>query len=352
MAKHILAIGTLTCFDRATNDIIMTSKSLTTAGLDLGLTMEEIRGGIQNPIQGYLPHTSSMKLSMEDALFDLNYIDMNCNGGITASADVMTTETITTVTANTITVTNTPVSMSGNTAIVGWYKLASDTTETWTTITFSGKNGTATGLASGSTVCVKYFYTNTAGRKLTVNSAFIPKIVRAVITYTLYASSQSGTTTSNAKIGELQIEVPQMQFVGAQSFSISSSGASTSPLEANALVNYNGDCSGNGYYALIKEIITGADPFSNCKAIGVADGDITLAVAGTETIKVYAFYSDGTQPSLISNSLLTFTSATPATATVGANTGLVTGVATGTSTITIIVTGKATLSTKAVATVS
>jgi len=346
MAKNILAIGTLTGFDKTTNDIIVKSDSLTTAGLDLALTMEEIRGGISNPIQGYLPHTSGFGVTLEDCLFDMNYMALNCGGDITSSAGVMTTETVTTTVLNTITVTNTPVALSGNTAVVGWWKLASSTDDAWTTATFTGKNLTAT-LAIGSEVCVKYVYTNASARQFTVSSAFVPKVIRAVITYTLYATSQSGTG-SNAKIGELQIEIPNFQFVGAQSYSVSSSGASSSPIGGNALVTYTGSCSGAGYYALVKEVITNKDPFANCVAIGVADGKIDLSTTYTsEKIRVYGFYNDGTAPSLLDNALLTFTSGTPATATVGANTGLVTRVASGSSTISIVVTGKTALATTA-----
>ena len=347
MAKNIIAIGSFIGFDKATNDIIATSNSLTTAGLDLAVTMDEIRGGISNPIQGYLPHSSSFGVNAEDCLFDMNYVALNCGGDITSTADVMTTETITTSTANKITVTNTPVAMAGNTAVVGWYKLASSTEDAWTTITFVGKDATVS-LPSGSEVCVKYFYSNASARKFTVSSAFIPKVIRAVITYTLYATSQSGTGTSNAKIGELIVEIPNFQFNGTQSLSISSSGATTSPISGNALVTYTGSCNGTGYYALIKEVITNKDTFANVTMIGVADGSIDLSASyATETIKVYGFYNDGTAPSLLDNSLLTFTSGTTGTATVGSRTGIVQRVAAGSSLISIKVTSKPSLSTTA-----
>lgn len=348
--KNILAIGSAIGFDKSTNDIIFTSNSLKTAGFDLALTMEEIRGGVSNPIQGYLPHTGSFTVNMEDSLFDLNYMALNGGGDIFTSSNITTTETITTTVADTITVSQTPVAMSGSVAVVGWYKLASATDDAWTTLTFVGKNATVSGLASGTSVCVRYFYTNASAREFTVLSAFVPKIIRLVVTYTLYASSQSGTG-SPAQIGELQIEIPNFQFSGAQSFSISSSGATTSPLGGNALVTYTGACNGSGYYALVKEVITSADPFAHCIKIGVADGDVDLTVSGTETLQVYGFYNDGTAPSLLDNNLLTFTSSN-ANATVGAHTGLVTGATVGESVLTVVVTTKTSLSTTANVTVT
>ena len=351
MAKSILAIGSFIGFDKATNDIIVTSNSLSTAGLDLAVTMEEVRAGLGNVLQGFMPHTTSFSITAEDALFDLNYMALNCGGNITASADVITTENITTTVANTITVSQTPVAMAGNVAVVGWYKLTNATDDAWTTITFTGNTATVAGLASGSEVCVKYFYADASAREFTVSTNFVPKIIRAVVTYTLYATSQSATG-STAKIGELVIEIPNFQFTGAQSYSVSASGLSTSPIGGMALATYTGACNGAGYYALVKEVITGKDPFANAVKIGVADGDIDLAVSGTETIQVYAFYNDGTAPSKIDNSLLTFTSGTTATCTVGANTGLVTAIASGVSTITVVVSTKTSLSTTATVTVA
>lgn len=350
MAKSILAIGTFVGRNQATQDIIVTSNSLTTSGLDFGLTMDAIRGGVGNRVQGYLPHSSSFDVKLEDSLFDLNYMALNCGGDITASPDVMTNETVTTTAISTITVAKTPVAPTAGGTVYGWYKLASSTTDTWTTITFTGKNATVSGLASGSVICVKYFYNEPSARGFKVSSNFIPKIIDATITYTLY---KTGETISNTtKIGELQVRVPSFQFSGAQSYSISASGATTSPIGGSALSVSSGSCDGSGYYALINEVLTNVDPFANAIKIGIADGEVGLAVAGTETLQVYAFYNNGTAPSALSNSLFTFTSLTPAKATVGANTGLVTGVATGTSIITVVATSKPSLATNCQVTVA
>ena len=115
----ILTIGTLECFDQGTNALIVQSNSLTTSGLDLSLTMDEVRGGTGNALQGFVPHTTGFGLTAEDSLFDLNYMALNCGGAITAGADVMTIATITTTVNNQITAPTTPKAMSNATNIVG-----------------------------------------------------------------------------------------------------------------------------------------------------------------------------------------------------------------------------------------
>ena len=95
----------------------------------------------------------------------------------------------------------------------------------------------------------------------------------------------------------------------------------------------------------------GADEFANVSRIVIGDSNIELSVADTQTIDVYAMYNDGTQPKLLDNSKLTFTSGTTGTATVGANTGIVTAVAMGTSNIEVVVTSKSTLTANCLVTV-
>lgn len=351
--SSILTIGTLECFDQDTNALIVQSNSLTTSGLDLSLTMDEVRGGMGNALQGFVPHTTGFGLTAEDSLFDLNYMALNCGGAITAGADVMTVTTITTTVNNQITAPTTPKAMSNSTDIVGWYKLANATDNAWTVATFVGSVATVSNLPSGSTICLKYFHADASAREFTISGAFFPAVVRAVLTFKLLKTGSSGGG-SQSVIGELQFEVPNFQFAGNQSYSVSSSGTATTPLSGMALYTANTGCSTTvaGYYAKVKEIIYNKGTFDNVFALGVADGDIDIAVAGTSTIKVYAFYNDGTIPSPVSNSLLTFTSQTPAKATVGANTGICTGVALGNAIIDIVVTGKPSLSTTAVVTVA
>lgn len=350
MNNSIIAIGTATAYNVSTGDIIFTSNSLQTSGLDLALSMDEVRGGMGNALQGYMPHTSGFTVNMEDSVFNMEYIAINCGGNITASADVMTTANITTTEINKITAPTVPVSMSGETKIYGWYKLPSDTT--WTTIEFVGSDASVDGLAIGTEICLKYMHNNASAREFIITGSFVPSIVRLEMVWTLIAtgSSNSGQTI----LGELQYEVPKFQFAGASSYSVSSSGTTTSPLSGSALINSTGTCNGGGFYAKVKEVIYNKGAFDNVKAIMIEGslGGFDLEVSDTESLKVYAIYNDGTCPSILDNSLFTFTSKTVGVATVGSHTGLLTGVSAGTSTITVVATSKTSLETNCVVTVT
>ena len=119
--------------------------------------------------------------------------------------------------------------------------------------------------------------------------------------------------------------------------------ASTS-LSGSALANYSGadSCSTAGYYAIITEHIFDRGAYDYVKAIAIEDSDVDLEVSGTQRLVVWALYSDGTAPSIVPASELTFTSDDDTYATVDIN-GVVTGVASGSTNIEAVVTAKTSL---------
>ena len=352
--RFILAgVGDIQLFDQSSGEIIVTSKTLTDSGINFSVTAEDIRGGMANAILGKYFHDTAMELTLTDALFSLEYLALNVGGTITASANVLTMEQVTTSAADTITVAGTPQAF-GSLGTIGWYSIAGK--DDWSKITFEGQSATVSGLASGTTVCVKYIATDASAEQFTVSSAFIPDQVHAILTLPLFKSTQGSDAsfTSSSKVGEVQVDIPNFLLAGAQELSLSSSGAATTALSGSALATYTGQegCSDAGYYAILKQIIYNKDEWADVKAIVIADSDIDLAPAETQTLEVYALYSGVKAPRLIENSKLTFTSSDDSYAEVGANTGVVTAVADGTATIEVVVTGHSDLNAMAVVTVA
>ena len=117
--RFILAgVGDIQLFDQSTGEIIVTSKTLTDSGINFSVTAEDIRGGMANAILGKYFHDTAMELTLTDALFSLEYLALNVGGTISASADVLTMEQVTTTVADTITVTGTPKEF-GNAGTIG-----------------------------------------------------------------------------------------------------------------------------------------------------------------------------------------------------------------------------------------
>lgn len=310
MAKGILSgSGIIDLYDY-NNNLIVSSPTLIDSALNLTITKEEARGGQGNAFLGNYYHTSNFGLTLTDQIWNLQYLSLNCGGAITAGADVMTIESITTTVANQITVTGTPTNFTDTSGDIGWYKLKSEDDSQYKKITFTGKVATVPNLASGTAICVKYPIVSNSARSFKINTQFIPNIVRAELTFGLYRSAITNTAAVNSdssKIGNIIVKVPQFQFDGNVTLSLSSTTNATVPLTGTALANYTGACDGQAWYAEIVENIFNQDEFANVISLAVADNDVQLVEGESSTLSVYKIYNDGTVASPVTNSKLTFT---------------------------------------------
>lgn len=349
MSKYILAGAIKGMFMSKTGQMIFTTQTTQENTFSISVDSEDIRGGLANPLLGRYFYNSIMEASITDALFSLDYLASVVGGEVTVGGDAITDETVTVTTANTITVTGTPVDWQG-VGTIGWYRTPDS--DTYTTITFTGKNATVANLPVGTTVCVQYIATNDALKEFTVPSSIIPKEGVYIVKGALFSAGSEGNTQSS-QVGELIVTVPRFQLSGSTEISMSSSGASTTTLNGSALASYSGStnsCSDIGKYATIQEVIYGANWYDSLVAMAVNDADFTMNANDTKTLEVIGIYEGGST-GVIDNANLTFTSGTQATATV-ANTGIVTAVASGTSNIKIVATGKTEIEAIATVTVS
>lgn len=353
MARTLAGVGFVDLIDPATKNIMAVAKALTDEGLNTSVSEDVFRAGSSNARWGSYFYDSNLGITLTDITFKLEYLAMKFGGTIEAGGDIFTTEQVTTSVANQITILGTPVApFEGSAIIYGWYKLASTTEDIWTPIQFTGSTATVNNLPSGSTVCVKYVYNTLSARSFKVSSDIIPDVVYAVMHIPEVKSGGSANELStSSKIGELQVKIPQLQLDPNTDLALTSSGHATTSIGGNALINYGEGCGDTGYYAEIVEITYGASEFDNVSAIVVSNANLEMSDGDTETLRVYKMYNDGTAPSIISNSKLTFT-ASGTSATVS-NAGLVTATSTtGVTTIEIVVTDKTNLTSSAVVTVA
>ena len=338
-SKFVLAgVGDIQLFDQSSGEMIVQSKTLTDSGINFSVTAEDVRGGKANSLLSRYFHDTAMELTLTYALFSLEYLALNVGGTITASSNVFTTEQVTVSVADTITVSETPQKF-GSIGTIGWYRLPSN--DNWQKITFEGKNATVAGLATDTTVCVKYIHTDASAEQFVVSSTFIPDQVYAVLTLPLFKATVGADSsyTSSSKVGEVQVQIPNFLLAGAQELSLSSSGVATTALSGSALATYTGNegCDDDGYYAVLKQVVYNKNEWADVKAIVIADSDIDLIVDDTQTLEVYAIYNGVKAPRLIENSKLTFTSSADATAEVS-SAGVVTAKAAGSANIEVVVT--------------
>lgn len=285
-------------------------------------------------------HDSLLESNITDALFDMTYIALNVGGEITVGGDSLVTESVTTTTANEVTVTGTPVAF-GNAGTIGWMTVEGE--DNWQPITFTGKTAEVSGLASGTNVCVRYNAYDDAMKQFIIPSNVIPSEIHVVMTYPLFAATtdvQSLSTSS--KVGELIVDIPRFQFNGSVELSLTSSGAATSNLSGSALaVNDTINCSDMGRYGTVKLRTFGGNWYDNLIAMAVDGAEMSMKTGDTKTLKVVGIFQDKgtTLTGVLNNANLTFTSSSSSVAT-ASTAGVVTAAGTGTATIEIVATDK------------
>lgn len=339
MANYFLAgVANVDLFDG--QELFSTARTLVDSSISLNVSLEEIRAGQGAKLYGKYAHSSLMDITLNDAMFRLEYIAKNVGSEISIGGNAIFNEQVTVTTAGSVDATNVPAAF-GTYGTVGWYKKPSDSV--WTSGTFSGKTLTIAGAAVGDIYCLKYSNTYDSMRQLVVNANFIPATVHAVMTATLFQGDNNNPTDANTtKIGEVQIDIPRLMLSGAQDITMNMTGAAQTPLTGSALATSETEgCGDEAIYGTIKEIINGADWINDATALALTPPDMELTVGEKETITVYALIR-GASPKKVNATDLTFTSGTPATATVS-NSGEVTGVVVGTTLINVVLTKKPTV---------
>lgn len=320
-------------------NLILTTNTLTDEGISSTVDKDEIRGGSANQLLGNYFYGSNLELNCVDALFSLEYLALKMGANIEMGSDVQVSESIEITEAGVITPTKTPVAFPSTTLIVGSYKLPTEGSDDWKTITFVDGKASVAGLKVGDTVCVKYFYRDASARQFKVPSDIIPSVVKAVAKVPEFASStEGGDFSTKSRIGVLQVVIPKFQLDPSVELSVTSSGHATMDCKGSALATFEGTCDGEGYYAILTETTEGANEFDTANDLVVVGSDVDLEVSETEPLVVKALYGGLTLPATIDNSKLTFTSLSTSVATVNTN-GVVTGVSAGDTTVEVTVAG-------------
>lgn len=325
------------------DELIATAKTLLDSSITVGVSAEDIRGGQGAQLFGKYYHSSTFDINLTDTMFKLEYIAFQTGSTISMGSDVFVDESITLAADGLGVIQGVPMAY-GSYGVIGWVTVAGQEEYQKVALTLNADDKyefTFPGGAAGDEVCIKYVTEDSATRVISVSSNFIPDTVHLVMTANLYdgGSGASSEGTSGTRVGYITVDVPRFQFNGAQELAMSATGVASTPIAGSALASISANCNQSGYYAEIKETIIGSKWYDNVIMLAIEDSDFTLNAPDTRNLKVYAVPRNGSS-FLANNANLTFTSANTATATVGANTGVVTAVAAGTTQIVVTITDK------------
>ena len=324
------------------NTIIGVANTLITSGFDFTIASEEIRGGQGNGLFGKYFHDSALNVTIEDAMFNLEYVAASLGTTLRQGGLSFKEEESTVATAKQIPLSTTPLALEGS--LVAWYsKPGQDNWITGTVKTANSKYYIDVEAATvGEKYCVKYFWQNENAESIVIPVQYVPAELHVILINDEFSGEAIDSIDTTA-IGRLITDIPRLQLTGEQNFALTATGAATTSLSGSALAVTSDatSCETDAYYGTMTEEIFGATWQDNVVALAIEDNDIQLANSATATLSVYAVYGGNKASQKKDNSNFTFAVVGGSSSIITVDTtGLVTAKGTGSAYVQVTLTGK------------
>ena len=324
------------------NTIIGVANTLITSGFDFTIASEEIRGGQGNGLFGKYFHDSALNVTIEDAMFNLEYVAASLGTTLRQGGLSFKEEESIVTTAKQIPLSTTPLALEGS--LVAWYsKPGQDNWITGTVKTANSKYYIDVEAATvGEKYCVKYFWQNENAESIVIPVQYVPAELHVILINDEFSGEAIDSIDTTA-IGRLITDIPRLQLAGEQNLALSATGAATTSLSGSALAVASDatSCETDAYYGTMTEEIFGATWQDNVVALAIEDNDIQLATSATATLSVYAVYGGNKASQKKDNSNFTFAVVGGSSSIITVDTtGLVTAKGTGSAYVQVTLTGK------------
>ena len=324
------------------NTIIGVANTLITSGFDFTIASEEIRGGQGNGLFGKYFHDSALNVTIEDAMFNLEYVAASLGTTLRQGGLSFKEEEATVATAKQIPLSTTPLALEGS--LVAWYSKPGQ--DNWITGTVKNANGKyyidVEAATVGEKYCIKYFWQNENAESIVIPVQYVPAELHVILINDEFSGEAIDSIDTTA-IGRLITDIPRLQLAGEQNLALSATGAATTSLSGSALAVASDatSCETDAYYGTMTEEIFGATWQDNVVALAIENNDIELTTSATTTLSVYAVYGGNKASQKKDNSNFTFAvvGGSSSIITVDA-TGLVTAKGIGSAYVQVTLTGK------------
>ena len=324
------------------NTIIGVANTLITSGFDFTIASEEIRGGQGNGLFGKYFHDSALNVTIEDAMFNLEYVAASLGTTLRQGGLSFKEEESTVATAKQIPLSTTPLALEGS--LVAWYSKPGQ--DNWITGTVKNANGKyyidVEAATVGEKYCIKYFWQNENAESIVIPVQYVPAELHVILINDEFSGEAIDSIDTTA-IGRLITDIPRLQLAGEQNLALTATGAATTSLSGSALAVASDatSCETDAYYGTMTEEIFGATWQDNVVALAIENNDIELTTSETATLSVYAVYGGNKASQKKDNSNFTFTVVGGSSSVITVDgTGLVTAKGTGSAYVQVTLTGK------------
>src|SRR5574344_1919462 len=211
------------------NTIIGVANTLITSGFDFTIASEEIRGGQGNGLFGKYFHDSALNVTIEDAMFNLEYVAASLGTTLRQGGLSFKEEEATVATAKQIPLSTTPLALEGS--LVAWYSKPGQ--DNWITGTVKNANGKyyidVEAATVGEKYCIKYFWQNENAESIVIPVQYVPAELHVILINDEY-SGEAIDASDVTTIGRLITDIPRLQLDGAQNLALTATGAATTSL--------------------------------------------------------------------------------------------------------------------------
>lgn len=294
--QFLTSVADVLLIDDVTDTVIMNGKTMINSSMTQSIQNTAVQGGKGSQKLFEIAFQKELNFAIEDAAFSETYISIQNNAPINRIlSDYYTNEYVTLDAQGKGELSQTPVGRVQVEQSNGAYM----------PVNAVGKEITVPAYANEE-VLVVYAYQKMMDT-ITISGDEFPRAVRMVLNADIY--------TANGKEKELQIVVPHFKPNGSLEVSMTHDGVATSSLEGTSLV----DNKGNYAYITFNEL---SNTSVNLVGLMITTGAVVLekAVANDSVaLTVFGIRGGSYGNIILDNADLTFTSSTPAVATVDAN---------------------------------
>lgn len=272
MSKYFLvSVANVLGRDPATGNGLFYGTTNASTAVNLSMSEEEIRGGINNVIQGVYYHDKTLECTIEKATFSKAFLPLNVGSNILSSnVNVLQTECLSLDGAGNGYVSKLPV---------GLVNVFSDE-DTVMNVSASSTQATDGYLISvpsmaGMQITAIYDAKETVD-VLTIETTTPPKVVDLTLFIQLRDENMNLAYT-------LQYNIPKFQVSGNYELSLSADGVSNESLSGKALNVKSEDCATGDMYATIKWVPV-AEATGGITGIIITNGDIAATIPEENTV--------------------------------------------------------------------
>lgn len=294
--KYFLgSVGKAEAFRRDENgnlELAFVSKTLTTSGLTISTTKDDIRAGEGAPIQFSFYHDASVEINLTDVVFKKEYIEAQLGAKFkSAYAESYKTATVEFTSPGTANleeeVRPLPLPCGGEEVYVAW--AAKQGTDDWAMVEVGSDHKALTLNGAVGSYCVRYLALDSRAEVAEITSTIIPQELYLIITAPIFAGDACSASKGKAA-GSIQFEVPRFSLNGSQEFTMEMSSNQTMSLAGVALASESADCETSGGKLLrIIQVLTDRKWYDNITEI-IIDEDCLQV--GKEPV-VYGYNRDG-----------------------------------------------------------